>query len=274
MTYKLIALDIDGTIKNFNNEISPVTQKSLENVREAGALVTIATGRSFNSAVTATKPLNLNSAIISFQGAHIADPSTSEVLWHMPLTEEMTLSTLDYLKYWTGEILVFVKHRIYVNRLTEWTESYVDRNGVEIVKVNDLNSIALKKPTRLVLVGDEIDIETVENSLIGHFHDKLHVTRSLPNFCEILHPFSGKHKALEVICSRLGIKSNSVLAFGNGYNDVHMLEWAGLGVAVEGSVDEVIKSADVVCGTVETDGPAKLLNSFLRQGLIGGNNIF
>ena len=119
MTYKLIALDIDGTIKNFNNEISPVTQKSLENVREAGALVTIATGRSFNSAVTATKPLNLNSAIISFQGAHIADPSTSEVLWHMPLTEEMTLSTLDYLKYWTGEILVFVKHRIYVNRLTE-----------------------------------------------------------------------------------------------------------------------------------------------------------
>ena len=269
MTYKLIALDIDGTIKNLNKEITEITQRSLSRTREAGALVTIATGRSFNSAITATRLLNLDSPIVSFQGAHIGDPITSRVIWHMPLTEKMTLDLLYYLENWPGEILVFVKHKIYVNKITQWTESYVYRNGIEIVRVDDLKSIANKKPTRFVLVDAENEIAEIEKQLIGNFQDGLHITRSLPNFCEILHPFSGKHRALEVICTRLGISNESVLAFGNGYNDIHMLKWAGLGVAVQGSPEEVIKSADSLCGTVESDGPAILLTSFLEKGLIG-----
>lgn len=269
MTYKLIALDIDGTIKNFNKEITKITQKSLGTTRDSGALVTIATGRSFHSAMIATRLLNLDSPIVSSQGAHIGDPVTSREMWHMPLTEKMTLDALSYLENWPGEILVFVKHKIYVNKITQWTELYVDRNGIEIVKIDDLNSVADKKPTRLVLVADNDDIADIEKQLIDNFQDRLHITRSLPNFCEILHPFAGKHKALEVICSRFGISSESVIAFGNGYNDIHMLKWAGLGVALEGSVEDVIKSADVICGTVERDGPATLLESFLERGLIG-----
>ena len=269
MTYKLIALDIDGTIKNFNREITKITQESLDTVRDSGALVTLATGRSFNSAILATRSLKLEAPIISFQGAHIGDPITSQVIWHMPLTEKMTLDTLAYLENWPGEILVFIKNKIYVKTITQWTESYIDRTETEIVKVNELNSVANKKPTRIVLVADNNAIADIEKQLIDVFQDMLHVTRSLPNFCEILHPFSGKHKALEVICSRLGISRESVLAFGNGYNDVHMLKWAGLGVAVGGSVPEVINSADVVCGTVDTDGPATLLKQFLDKGLIG-----
>ena len=115
MTYKLIALDIDGTIKNLNKEITEITQRSLSRTREAGALVTIATGRSFNSAITATRLLNLDSPIVSFQGAHIGDPITSRVIWHMPLTEKMTLDLLYYLENWPGEILVFVKHNSLFN---------------------------------------------------------------------------------------------------------------------------------------------------------------
>ncbi len=269
MTYKLIALDIDGTIKNFNKEITNITQQSLHNVRKTGALVTIATGRSFNSALSATRSLKLDSPIVSFQGAHIGYPLTSHVIWHMPLTEKMTLDTLEYLENWPGEILVFVKHKIYVSKITQWTESYVDRNDIEIVKVDDLKSISDRKPTRLVLVSVDDEIADIEKQLIDNFQDRLHVTRSLPNFCEILHPFSGKHKALEVICSRFGISQDSVLAFGNGYNDIHMLKWAGLGVAVEDSVEDVVKSADVLCGTVDQDGPAIFLRSFLERGLIG-----
>jgi len=105
MTYKLIALDIDGTIKNFNKEITNITQQSLHRVRKTGALVTIATGRSFNSALSTTRSLKLDSPIVSFQGAHIGDPLTSQVMWHMPLTEKMTLDTLEYLENWPGEIL-------------------------------------------------------------------------------------------------------------------------------------------------------------------------
>ena len=86
MGYRLIALDIDGTIRTNEYAISERTREAVANVRAAGADVTVATGRMFRSAVRASAELELTAPIASFQGAHVADPTTGEVLWHRPLT--------------------------------------------------------------------------------------------------------------------------------------------------------------------------------------------
>ncbi|HBD84162.1 MAG TPA: Cof-type HAD-IIB family hydrolase, partial [Dehalococcoidia bacterium] len=95
MSYKLIALDIDGTIRSDEYPLSHRTRQAVSRAREAGALITLATGRTFKSALRQSADLDITTPIASFQGAHVADPLTGEVLWHMPLTQEMTRAAMD-----------------------------------------------------------------------------------------------------------------------------------------------------------------------------------
>ena len=128
MTYKLIALDIDGTIRGPNREISDRTRRVIDRVIEAGAVVTVATGRMFESARMSTVALDLRSPIISYQGAHVADPVTGDVLWHLPLTERQALEALDALDGWPGDVAVYLGDDVYVGEMTPWARAYSERN--------------------------------------------------------------------------------------------------------------------------------------------------
>ena len=269
MTYKLIALDVDGTIRSHDRPTSERTRHTIQNVREAGAFVTIATGRSYRSGASAASDLDLTAPIATFQGAHVADPKTGEVLWHRPLTSEMSSSALEALSDW-GEIEVvgYLGDEILVTELTDWARDYGVRTGVG-VKVVDSNRFTSYPMSRIVARGEDDVIERLEVSLKGLFDNSMYVTRSLPYFCEILHPSGGKDKALEWLCGHLGVNREQTIAFGNGYNDVQMLEWARMSVAVGDAVDEVLEVADLVAPPMEDDGVAQVLDQLLEKGLIG-----
>ena len=269
MTYKLIALDIDGTIRGPDREISDRTRRVIDRVIEAGAVVTVATGRMFESARMSTAALDLRSPIVSYQGAHIADPVTGDVLWHLPLTERQALEALDALDGWQGDVAVYLDNDVYVGEMTPWARAYSERNRRDVLVVDDLRDLAGRSPTRLLAVGGEDDVYALERRLEYQLDSRLHVTRSLPTFCEMIHPNGGKHMALEWLCGHLGIDTGSTIAFGNGYNDVHMLEWAALGVAVGDAVPEALSVADRVAPTLDQDGPAHILEELLDQGRIG-----
>ena len=269
MSYKLIALDIDGTIRGPNREISDRTRFVIDGVIGAGAVVTVATGRMFESARMSTMALDLRSPIISYQGAHIADPVTGDVLWHLPLTECQALDALDALDGWRGDVAVYLDSDVYVGEMTPWAQAYSERNRRDVLVVDDLRELAGRGPTRLLAVGDEPEVYALERRLNDQLDSRLHVTRSLPTFCEMIHPDGGKHMALEWLCGHLGIDTSSTIAFGNGYNDVHMLEWAALGVAVGDAVPEALSAADRVAPTLDQDGPAHILEELLDQGRIG-----
>ena len=269
MRYRLVALDIDGTIRSLERSPSDRTRKAIDAAQESGAVVTLATGRMFRSALAATAELDITAPVVTFQGAHVADPTTGEVLWHRPLSPAMALDALDALDGWEREIVAYHDDQVYVNMLTRWVEGYEERNQGRVHVVDSLRSLASKELTRLVVVGEERDVCRLETELATAFDSRLHITRSLPHFCEILHPEAGKHRALDWLCRRLGIAQHQTVAFGNGYNDVHMLRWAGLGVAVDGAVSEVLDVADRVAPPMEDDGVAQVLEDLLEQGLLG-----
>ena len=157
----------------------------------------------------------------------------------------------------------------YVNVTSPWVEGYRDRNEGRVHVVGDLAPLARRGPARLVAVGEEEPVHRLERRLKDSFQSRLHVTRSLATFCEMLHPEAGKHKALEWLRDHLGIGPDETIAFGNGYNDVDMLRWAGLGVAVGGAVPEVLEVADRVAPSLDEDGAAQVLEELLDRGMIG-----
>ena len=269
MGYKLMALDIDGTIRSDDYPLSPRTRRAVARARERGIVVTLATGRMFQSAVRMTAELSLDSPIVSFQGAQVADPTTGEVLWEAPLTAQMTSDALDELDRWGLDVMAYHGGEVYVAQTSRWIEGYGERQAVDVQVVGDLRDCAPMRFTRLVVVGDDDRIRDLESRLIGLFDSRLHVTRSLPYFCEILHPNGGKHRALDWLCRKLGIRPDETIAFGNGYNDVHMLSWAGLGVAIDGAVPEVLAVANRVAPPIEQDGAAQVIEELLSDGKIG-----
>ena len=269
MVYKLIALDVDGTIRSHDRPTSERTRRAIQSVREAGAFVTIATGRSYRSGASAASDLDLTAPIATFQGAHVADPRTGDVLWHVPLTSKMSAAALDALSGWDGvEVVGYMGDEILVSELTDWARDYGERTGVG-VRVVDSDRFSFNEMSRIVARGEDEVIERLEAALKDRFDGSMYVTRSLPYFCEILHPSGGKDKALDWLCGYLGVSPERTIAFGNGYNDVQMLEWAGMSVAVGDAVQEVIDIVDFVAPPMEEDGVAQVLEELLEKGLIG-----
>ena len=269
MAYKLIALDVDGTIRSHDRPTSERTRRTIEKVESAGAIVTIATGRSYKSGASAASDVNLTAPIVTFQGAHVADPRTGEVLWHVPLTHDMTSAALKALSVWEDiQVAGYLGDEIFVTEMTDWAKAYGERTGVG-VRVVDYDEFTSRSMSRIVVHGADDEIERLEPILKDRFDGDMYITRSLPYFCEILNPSGGKDKALEWLCGYLGVSRNETIAFGNGYNDVHMLEWARMSVAVGDAVDEVLEIVDVVAPPMEEDGVAQVLDEMLEEGLIG-----
>ncbi len=266
--FRLIALDVDGTIRDRERQISSRTRDAIERVRENGAYVTLATGRTFLSALNASTDLGLTCPIITFQGAHVAMPN-GDLLWHTPLTPQMTALALDALHGRDEfEVMAYYGNDIFVVEMSEWALDYGERNSIPI-HVVDQDKITSGPMTRLVVRGDDDAIESLEVELNDRFDGDLYVTRSLSYFCEILHPDAGKDKAIGWLCEHLDINPGDTLAFGNGYNDIQMLSTAGLGVAVDGGVPQAIAAADLVAPSMEDDGVARVLEYLLDGGYVG-----
>lgn len=266
--FRLIALDVDGTIRDRERQISSRTRSAIERVREKGAYVTLATGRTFLSALNASTDLGLTCPIITFQGAHVAMPN-GDLLWHTPLTSQMTATALDALAGRDEfEVMAYYGNDIFVVEMSDWAEDYGQRNSIPIHVVQP-EKITSGPMTRLVVRGDDDAIESLEVELNDRFDGSLYVTRSLSYFCEILHPDAGKDKAIGWLCSHLDISPTDTLAFGNGYNDIEMLSEAGLGVAVDGGVPQAIAAADLVAPSMEDDGVARVLEYLLDGGYVG-----
>ena len=284
MGYRLIALDVDGTILTNERRLADRTRVAVARAGEAGAHVTLATGRMFPSAQRASLQLDIGTPIASSQGAYIADPVSGEVFHHLPLTEAMALKALPPVCASGMQVAAYDETGVYVDEMTPWAEAYAERTGTNVFAVGSLESVAARGLTRLVVVGDDREIELLEGTLIPELSPALYVTRSLPYYCEILHPDAGKDRALAWLCDHLGVRRDETLAFGNGYNDVRMLEWAGLGVAVADAVPEVLEVADRVApgprggrrgadaGAASGPGPHRRLGDLRRpcNTILGG----
>jgi Cof subfamily protein (haloacid dehalogenase superfamily) len=271
---RLLVLDIDGTIAGESNEISPAVRRAVQAVQERGIPVAIATGRMFRSALRFYDDIGSTLPLMAYQGALIQDPTTGTVHQHLPLSATVAAQLLDYLEevetQMPGDhplsIHFYLDDQLYVREITAETETYAERSGITPIAVGDLRNTLDREPTKvLALSQDTVFIDHLLTSLRQRYTPaELYFTTSVATFFEAAHPMVNKGLAVRYLAeTMLGLRSDQVMAIGDNFNDVEMLEYAGIGVAMGNAPAQVQAFADWVAPPVEADGVAIALEKWL-----------
>jgi Cof subfamily protein (haloacid dehalogenase superfamily) len=270
MTYKMIVLDLDDTLLRDDLTISPRTKKALMDAQQAGVKVVLASGRPTSAMLPVAEELRLKdygSFILSFNGAKINNCETGEEWFSSTLPVETVHHLYEISRRENIDIHTYVGDTI----VTEAANPYTDIEG-EItkleVKVVDSFTAAVTEPVvKVLMLKEPAILAAVEEKLQKEFDGTLSVMRSKPFFLEFTEAGVTKGTSLNYLIGQLGITREEVIAMGDSANDLSMIEFAGLGVAM-GNASEAIKAqSDFVTDTNMNDGVAKVVEEFILKNL-------
>jgi len=261
---KLIAVDLDGTLIRDSHHIPERNIKALQKVLAQGVIVAIATGRMHSSACQFVKRLGLgaDTPIISYNGAMIRLPEASDPLWHRPLPADLAAEIVEHAVQEQLPLNYFLEDTLYVPRVDYWARLYLRRTGNIPLPAGDLRRFRGKSPTKLIICARPEEAEELLMMEQKRFAPRAYVTRSMPEYIEFLHPEANKGVALQWLATYYGVSRENVMALGDMLNDLPMIEWAGIGVAMPHAAEAVRAAADFVPGDPEA-GVAEALEKIL-----------
>lgn len=267
---KLLVLDIDGTIAGHSNNLSKTVKQAIAAVQAKGIQVAIATGRMYCSALRFHQEIQSTLPLAAYQGAWIQEPSNQKIHRHLPVSREITQQLLDYFEQPPLRSLLsvhfYVNDKLYVREITRETESYAVRCGVTPIPVGDLRQVLTDEPTKVLALCDDVNIinELLGNLRLQYTPTELYLTTSVATFLEAANPFVNKGTAVRYLAEELlGLERDNVMTIGDNFNDVEMLEYAGIGVAMGDAPAPVQAIANWVAPNVEADGAAVAMEKFL-----------
>ena len=230
----------------------------------------IVTGRMFASARPYALEAGLNGPIVCYQGALVANAESGETLHHEPIPIELARESIAAIAAEGYSPNVYIDDVMYVAEHTEYTRRYSTFQHVKVEAVGDLLEFLDRPPTKLVLVADPEELGPVEDKLRAHFVDRMFVARSLPHFLEFAASGVTKGSGLAFVTSRAGVALEHTVAFGDGENDVELLEAAAYGVAVGDAHPRLDAVSDWTCAGPEVEGVAGVIEALLEAGAAPG----
>ncbi len=245
--------------------LRPRTVAAIGAAREAGIHVLLVTGRMFRSVRRYALAAGITDPVVCYQGAVVADPTTGEFLRHVPMPEPEAREVIAAVEALGHTILVYVDDELYVAHETPESDAYAGFQHLVAHPVGDLLGWLPKAPTKLVVVGDPRELDGLEIEMKARFGARLYVSKSLPHFLEFASPSVHKGSGLDFAAARVGFSREESVAFGDGENDVELLEWAGYGVAVANAHARVLAIADFVCPSVDEEGVAQVIEAYLSE---------
>lgn len=263
--YRMLAIDLDDTLLNCQLKITPLTKEYIQRARDAGVHVTLATGRMFRSALPYARELGLDLPLITYQGALVKEAISEEEILHLPVPLKLAQEVIQWVKGLGLHINVYVNDNLYVEKLTPEAETYRRISGVAAYQVGDLLGFLQQDPTKILVVGNEVTLDNLWQEMGQHFGKSLHITKSKPHFLEFSHPMATKGHALDILAQRWKLTRDQIIAIGDSYNDLEMVEYAGLGV-IMGNACEIVKAkADYVTCSNDEDGVAEVIRKFILE---------
>jgi Cof subfamily protein (haloacid dehalogenase superfamily) len=245
--------------------LRPRTRAAIAATRAAGIHVMLVTGRMFRSVRRYALEAGLDDPIVCYQGAVVAEPVSGRWLRHEPIPLELAREAIAALQAEGFGLNCYVGDELYVAEITPGARRYADFQQLELHPVGDLLAWLVEPPTKLVVIDDPEILDGLKQRMLGRFDGRLYISKSLPYFLEFASPDVTKAAGLGFLAEHLGFARERTIAFGDGENDVELVEWAGFGVAVQNAHERVKEVADLVCPAVDQEGVAQVLEAFLAR---------
>ncbi len=253
---RLIAVDLDYTLLNSNFEISQRNRTAIARAVDSGAVVTLATGRMYASTLPFARALGLETPLITYNGAYVRVAGSEAVLRHIPVEMEHAVAAIRLAASQDLHCSVYVGDVLYVSKSGWESRMYTAQCAVQGIFVPDLEGLLSeigKPPTKVLFICEDHKTPSIQALLEQVMSGSAHVTRSSPNYVELMNKKVSKASALEHLCRLLGVLPEETMAIGDGYNDMEMLRFAGTGVAMANSPDPVKSIADIVVPSSDED---------------------
>lgn len=260
---RLVVADLDGTVLDKTKMVRPDLRDAVRSLRRRGVAFTIATGRVFASAARYALDLEIREPIIAANGAVVKNPVTGLELRDLRLPASVAREVLGLTRHLGAATYVFTGDRILVDRPSSFSPRYWRSLGHPITLSRDIMAEDLGEPTMIVVYVGSHRASTLRQEFSQRLHGRAEVTSSMPYFIDFLHPLASKASGVELLAKHLGIPVGSIMAVGDGYNDVGMLRYAGVGVLVANAPGEIRNLADHITEAPATDGVLEALRTFV-----------
>jgi len=260
MRIDLIALDLDGTLLDANERITPRNRAAIARALDLGIRVVLVTGRGVDMPIRISRELGLNLPVICCHGALTKDFGANKTLVHQPVPLVHAKTMVDYAHANRLPIALYVEERFY--RLAGSDVVMDDMLGPAWSEVQDFNEILGTAPTFIRFLGKEavaaVKREFADLPLNFRFESWYDFVE-----CAVLAREASKQTALARLCADFQISADRVLAIGDSRNDVPMLRWARIGIAMGNALPEVKESVRYVTASNTDDGVALALDRFI-----------
>lgn len=267
MSYEIIVLDIDGTLVNSQKVITQKTLKTLLNLQKLGKKVALASGRPVQGILDHARTLRLNDFggyILAYNGGAVIDAHSNEVIYSKYFPNEIIPEICEELKNTDVTINTYENDKIIEgNALNKYSDIEAKIVGMDVKFVNNFAEYVTFDVNKLLLAGDPVEILRLEKLFSERYKGVIGVFRSEEFFLELVPLGIDKAKSIDVLLNKLGLTSKQCIACGDGYNDITMIQYAGLGVAMGNAVDEVKSAADIITVTNDQDGVAKIVEEYM-----------
>ena len=259
MKYKLVAMDMDGTLLNSKLSITIDTLFAIKKAMGQGVKFTISTGRPLLGIKKYVEILGIDSPVITYNGAMVVDPITEKILFKKDLIPSDARKILELGKKHDVLMCIWSNGNLYANRLDGNLENYRNLSGAVPVALDDFEQVVNDGISKILWINEEDKINQYIKEIDPSMFENVTYVTSQPIFLEFFNRDVNKGVALNFIAETLGVLQEEVVAVGDGLNDYEMISYAGLGVAMGNAHPKIKKIAKYITATNDEDGIADVI---------------
>ncbi|MCC6162443.1 MAG: Cof-type HAD-IIB family hydrolase [Acidobacteria bacterium] len=245
--FRLAAIDIDDTLVGPDKQVSATNRTAIDRLRAAGCRVVLASGREHHSMAVYQQRLGLDDFVVANQGALVVQPSSGQQIWRRPVEPALAVQLLARGLAEGFDVLMATDEGFVATATSPWiTHNLAGRDDTLRITARDLHDEARRSPLKILWHGETPAVYALERVMRRELATRAEVVITTPHLLEFNAPDATKATGVAAVASHYGIAQTEVLAFGDSYNDMPLLQWAGLGVAMPHGLIEAQAAADLV----------------------------
>ncbi|HLZ87380.1 MAG TPA: Cof-type HAD-IIB family hydrolase [Puia sp.] len=265
--YKAVFLDMDGTLLRSDHSVSDETVQTIRALTDKGVSVILVSARPINAVLPTFRHIGLpaHTPLITLNGSYIVE--NGEPVFQAMIDLETTTRVTEEVRPFKATIAYYLQREWFSEVKDAWTDHEqkimdVPIGIAPITRLVEGWSARSIGPNKMMVMSEPDNIAVIQQHLRSLYNGRLNIYPSKATYLEVMDSRGSKSNGVRFVCERLGIDPSEIIAMGDNYNDIEMIRFAGMGVAMGNAPDDIKAVADYVTDTNNNDGVRKAMEKF------------